>query len=76
MKTESKLRCNSFRRISLLLNISKIIEKIMHQRLNKFLEETNCFYNLEFAYRLNLSTNNALLSIIANIQTDLDNGTL
>ena len=55
-------------------NISKIIEKIMHQRLNKFLEESNCFYNLQFGFRLNLSTNNALLSITENIQTDLDNG--
>ena len=73
-KTESRLLCNNYRPISLLSNISKIIEKIMHQRLNKFLEESNCFYNLQFGFRLNLSTNNALLSIIENIQTDLDNG--
>ena len=46
----------------------------MHQRINKFLEENNCFYNLQFGFRLNLSTNNSLLSIIENIQTDLDNG--
>ena len=46
----------------------------MHQRLNKFLEETNCFYNLQFGFCLNLDTNNALLSIIENIQTDVDNG--
>ena len=46
----------------------------MHQRLNKFFEETNCFYNLQSGFRLNLSTNNAVLSIIENIQTDLDNG--
>ena len=29
-KTESKLPCNNYRPISLLSNISKIIEKIMH----------------------------------------------
>ena len=46
----------------------------MHQRLNKFLDETNCFYIWRFGFRLNLSTNNALLSIIEIIQTDLDNG--
>ena len=46
----------------------------MYQRLNNFLEETNFFYNLQFGFRLNLSPNNALLSIIENIQTDLDNG--
>ena len=73
-KAESRLLCNNYRPITLLSNISKIIEKIMHQRLNKFLEENNCFYNLQFGLHLNLSTNNALLSIIENIQTDLDNG--
>ena len=54
-------------------NISKIIGKIMHQRLYKFLEESNCFYNLQFGFHLNLSTNNVLLSITENIQTNLDN---
>ena len=66
-KTESRLLCNNYRPISLLSNISKIIEKIMYQRLNNFLEETNCFYNLQLGFHLNLSTNNALLSIIENI---------
>ena len=46
----------------------------MHQRLDQFLEQKNCFYNLQFGFHLNLSTNNAFLSIIENIQTDLDNG--
>ena len=74
LKTESRLPCNNYRPISLLSNINKIIDKIMHHRLNKFLEETNCFYNLQSGFCLNLSTTNALLSIIENIQTDLDNG--
>ena len=42
--------------------------------MTRFLEESNCFYNLQFGFRLNLRNNNALLSIIENIQTDLDNG--
>ena len=73
-KTESRLLCNNYRHVSILSNVSKIIEKIMHEGLNKFLEESNCFYNLQFGFRLNVSTYNALLSIIENIQTDLDNG--
>ena len=48
-KTESRLLSNNYRPISLLQNISKIIEKIMHQRLNKFLEETNCFLILKIS---------------------------
>ena len=73
-KTESRLLCNNCSPISLLSNISKPIEKIIHERRNKFLEENNRFYNLQFGYRLNLSNNNALLSVIENILTDLDNG--
>ena len=46
----------------------------MHQRLNKFLEETNCFYNLHFGFRLSLNKDKAVLSINENIQTDLYNG--
>ena len=44
----------------------------MHERLNKFLEQETCFYSLQLGFRLNCSTNNALMSIIENIQTHLD----
>ena len=43
-KNESRLLCNNYRPISLLSNVGKIIEKLMHQRLNQFLEENECFY--------------------------------
>ena len=72
-KTESRLLCNNYRPISLLSNIIKIIEKIVHQKSNKFLEGINCFYNLHIRFRLNHNTNNALLSVTENTQTDLDN---
>ena len=71
-KNESRLLCNNYRPISLLSNVGKIIEKLMHQRLNQFLEENECFYSHQFGFRLNISTNNALMSIIENIQTRLD----
>ena len=45
----------------------------MHKGLYRFLEENNCFYDIQFGFRLNVSTDNALLSIIENIQTHLDN---
>ena len=46
----------------------------MHKRLYSFLETQNCFYPAQFGFQLNLSTNNALMSIIENIQTQLDEG--
>ena len=71
-KTESRLLCNNYRPISLLLNIRKIIEKTMHQRLTPFLEEQNCFYPPQFSFHLNYSTNNALMSITERIQQQVD----
>ena len=73
-KIESRVACNYYRPISLLSNIGKIIEKLMHKRLYSFLETQNCFYPAQFGFRLNVSTNNALMSIIENIQTQQDEG--
>ena len=73
-KSETRLLCNNYRPISLLSNIGKIIEKLIHLRLNLFLETRNCYYPFQFGFRLNFSTNNALMSIVENIKTQLDDG--
>ena len=41
-KSESRVACNNYRPISLLSNIGKIIEKLMHKRLYSFLETQTC----------------------------------
>ena len=43
----------------------------MHQRLNQFLGDTECFCPHQFGFRLNTSTNNPLIFIIESIQTRL-----
>ena len=65
-----------YRQTSLLSNIGKITQKRMQQRLNFFIGQYNCYYPFQFGrvFKLNYSTNNALMSIVANIQTQLDNG--
>ena len=73
-KSETRLLCNNYRPISLLSNIGKIIEKLIHLRLNLFLETCNCYYLFQFGFRLNFSSNDALMSIIENIQTQFDDG--
>ena len=72
-KSETRLLCNNYRPISLLSNIGKTIEKLMYKRLNFFLEQCNSCYPFQFGFRLNYSTNSALMSIVENIQTQLDN---
>ena len=75
-KNGSRLSCNNYRPISLLSNIGKIIEKLIHKKLNYFLEQHKVYYALQFGFHLNTSTNNALMSITENIQTHLDKNEL
>ena len=71
-KKKDKNRCENFRPISLLSNLSKLYERAMHTRLYEFLEFTNIFYELQFGIRKKYSTNHALLSIVEGIKDNLD----
>ena len=50
-KKGSRLLVSNYRPISLLSNLNKILEKIVHSRVYKFLEETQCIYSLQFGFR-------------------------
>ena len=76
LKYGYRLSCNNYRPISLLSNIDKIIEKLIHKKLNYFLEQHKVYYALQFYFHLNTSTNNVLMSITENIQTHLDKNEL
>ena len=69
----SNLNSNNYRPISLLSNINKIIEKLIHSRLYNFLSLHTCIYNLQFGFRKMHSTNHALLSLTEDIRKALDN---
>ena len=75
-KNGSRLSCSNYKTISLLSNIGKMIQKLIHTRLTQFLEQHKVFYTLQFGFCLNTSTNNALMSITENIQTHLDKNEL
>ena len=73
-KNDSRLLYTNYRPISLLSNISKIIEKVIHSRLNLFLEQNNHLYLYQFGFQVDYSTNNALMTIVERIQKQLDAG--
>ena len=75
-KKGSQMLCHNFRPISLISNISKLIEKLMYSRLYNFLNTYNCLSNLQFGFRSNHSTSHALISITEKIQKALDSGNL
>ena len=43
--------CNNYSPISLLSNIAKIIETLIHKDLLKFLNSNNCLLNYQFGFR-------------------------
>ena len=73
-KKDSKLNINNYRLISLLSNISKIIEKLMHSRIENFLTKFNCLYNNQFGFRNKHSTNHALIQLTETIKNAIDKG--
>ena len=71
-KNGDSLQCNNYRPISLTSNISKIMEKLAHQRLYLFLENNNVLYDKQFRFRNKHSPNHALIEITEKIRQALD----
>ena len=69
-------KIQSYCPISLLSNIEKILEKLMHKRLYTFLNNNNIIYNLQFGFRQQYSTSNALINITENIRKALGDGNI
>ena len=70
-KKDSKLDFSSYRPISVLSNLDKILEKLMNTKIVKFF---NNFYLLQFGFRQNYSTTHALISLTETIRKYLDEG--
>ena len=64
---------SNYRPISILSVFSKITEKVMYERLHKFLEKHEILYTLQFGFRASHSINHALVSLTEAIKNSLDN---
>ena len=64
---------SNYRPISLLSIFSKIFEKLMYQRLYRFLEIRELLFNLQFGFRSGHSTDHALVCLTESIKSSLDN---
>ena len=73
-KKDSQLNCSNYWPIPLLSNIDKILERIMYNRLYKFLETNNLIYSLQFGFRQKHSTSHALIHLTDKIGEQLDKG--
>jgi len=66
-KAKSVFEINNYRPISLLPVLSKILEKIVHLRLTKFLKKHDVLYEGQYGFRKLRSTTDAILDLTGNI---------
>ena len=71
-KSKSKNSLNNYRPISLLSNMSKILEKVVHKRLYSFLTLNNIFTDNQYGFRPNRSTIDAITDFTSDLLPKLD----
>ena len=73
-KKGSPLDSCNYRPISLLSNVNKIFEKLLHSRLSSFLDKYSCLYPLQFGFRKGHSTAHAVMYLTELIRDCIDKG--
>ena len=66
-KSGKKNLMTNYRPISVLSCFSKILERIMYNRLYSYLNDNNLFFQKQFGFREGHSTNHALIELINSI---------
>ena len=73
-KSKSRERTTNYRPISLLLTLSKIVEKLMYSRVYKFLCSTNQLYVSQYGFRKQHSCEHAVGELVARITKGMETG--
>ena len=73
-KNGSPQDVNNYRPISLLSIFGKILERIMYNRLNEFIESNNILYSLQYGFRKSHSTTHSIINITEEINKTIDKG--
>ena len=66
-KSKSTQDCNNYRPISLLITISKLLEKIIYTRTYKFLERSKLLYTSQYGFREGHSCENAVSELVSEV---------
>ena len=72
-KKGNKQNMNNYRPISLLPSISKILEKVILQQLSQHFTTNHLFFDNQYGFRKNRSTEHALIELTDRILTNMDN---
>ena len=71
-KSGNHMHITNYRPISLLNCFSKIYEKVLYNRLEKFFEKQQTLYDQQYGFRKNRSTQLTLISFIDNLTEAID----
>ena len=66
-KAKERDNTNNYRPISLLLTLSKVLEKIVYKRTVSFLDSNNIIYNSQYGFREKNSTTDAIMELTTEI---------
>ena len=73
-KSGDKTLPQNYRPISLISNISKIIERVLHKRIYDFLESEKLISKTQFGFRKGHSTEHAVIYFMDYVTKHLENG--
>ena len=73
-KCDDPMLFNHYRPVSLLCTLSKVFEKVMYNRLIKFLEKLSMLYEYQFGFRRKRSTHLALITLIDKLTQAIEKG--
>ena len=71
-KAKSKESFNNYRPISLLSNISKVLEKVVHKKLYSFLTRCDILCDKQYGFRPNRSTIDAVTDLTYDVLSSLE----
>ena len=71
-KSKNRKLVSNYRPISVLLTVSKIIEKLMKNRVDDFFQRNNVMYDKQFGFRVGYNTTDAILDLINKCTSALD----
>ena len=72
-KSKERDMANNYRPISLLMVISKLLERIVYKRTFQFITDTGQLYESQYGFRKNHSCNDAISELLGEILHNLEN---
>ena len=73
-KSGDSMKISNYRPVSILPLFSKVLERLMYNRLMSFITKHKVLYKYQFGFRQNHSANMALILLIDKITSAIDNG--